>query len=204
MNRRNFIKRGALFVPTIFVPQLIRAVSPIANPGFYNKPAPAAGGGGGCTPSYANVGGTGDRTAIITVTDSTAGSAGGVFHQTNGGRLLVNGTNGSGDSNWFTAGALSSSVWVKYGFSTPVLLTEAKFLQQDSTGQGVWQWHGSNDNSIWTAIGGSFNLVTAATTTLTTLNGNTTSYLWYRKTGVSGSTSSGPFIFEMQFQICGL
>lgn len=50
MNRRNFIKRGALFVPAIFVPRLIRAQADIADTAegiaaFRRKVA--SGGGGG-------------------------------------------------------------------------------------------------------------------------------------------------------------
>jgi len=47
MNRRNFIKRGALFVPTIFVPKLIRATPANLNAAFFRGKVPASGGGGG-------------------------------------------------------------------------------------------------------------------------------------------------------------
>ncbi len=48
MNRRNFIKKGALLVPTIFIPRLIRAYPANCNPAFFKaKPAPSGGGGGG-------------------------------------------------------------------------------------------------------------------------------------------------------------
>src|SRR6185503_14416153 len=49
MNRRNFIKRGALFVPMIFVPKLIRAATPQhLNAQFFRaKVAPSGGGGTG-------------------------------------------------------------------------------------------------------------------------------------------------------------
>lgn len=52
MNRRNFIKRGALFVPAIFIPKIIRAVPTFANPVFFRgKVAPS---GGGSTPQWFN------------------------------------------------------------------------------------------------------------------------------------------------------
>ncbi len=51
MNRRSFIKSGALFVPTIFVPRLIRAQGIGRSPAFRGAAAqqgrPASGGGGG-------------------------------------------------------------------------------------------------------------------------------------------------------------
>lgn len=51
MTRRTFIKRGALFVPTIFVPNLIRASTMLTARGLATKTkkAAAVGGGGGYT-----------------------------------------------------------------------------------------------------------------------------------------------------------
>jgi len=48
MNRRTFIKTGALFVPTIFVPKLIRAATPAnLNAAFFRGKVPVSGGGTG-------------------------------------------------------------------------------------------------------------------------------------------------------------
>ena len=49
MKRRDFIKRGALFVPTIFIPRLIRAQSILTAPGLasFGSNATTGGGGGG-------------------------------------------------------------------------------------------------------------------------------------------------------------
>jgi hypothetical protein len=49
MKRRDFIKRGALFVPSIFIPRLIRAQSFLTADGLaaFGTNAPAGGGGGG-------------------------------------------------------------------------------------------------------------------------------------------------------------
>ncbi len=48
MNRRSFIKRGALFVPTIFVPRLIHAQTILTADGLAAlRKQPASGGGGG-------------------------------------------------------------------------------------------------------------------------------------------------------------
>jgi len=49
MRRREFIKRGALFMPTIFIPRLIRAQSILTADGLaaYIPPATSGGGGGG-------------------------------------------------------------------------------------------------------------------------------------------------------------
>lgn len=51
VNRRKFIKRGALWVPFILAPKLLRAGPPFTHPSFWKRPA--TGGGGG--PLVANV-----------------------------------------------------------------------------------------------------------------------------------------------------
>lgn len=159
----------------------------------------ASGGGGGCTPSYANTGGTGDRRSAITTTLSTIGII--------SGSALLDGDTTSNGRNFFTGSVLDGTTFyliLDFGAGNSVLITEAKYYQQTTTDQGVWKWQGSNDASSWTDIGGTFSLVTAATSTLTTLSGNTTSYRYYRMLGMSGFTSNGPWIYQLEFKICGL
>jgi hypothetical protein len=57
MKRRNFIKAGALFVPAIFIPRLIRAQE-IEDPFFLGDETAPAAGGGGCTTVKDQVTGT--------------------------------------------------------------------------------------------------------------------------------------------------
>ena len=157
------------------------------------------GGGGGCTPSYANAGGTGNRTSIITFSKSDpTWSWGGTASK------IIDGDTTSNGQFFFGGVSLSSSIWMQWDFGAgnQVLITEAKFYQQNSTAQGTWQWQGSNDGSTFANIGSSFALGTAATQTITALSGNTTKYRIYRMVGVSGSTSTGPWVYEMEFQIC--
>src|SRR6185312_12020502 len=161
----------------------------------------------GCTPSYANPGGTGDRTTSITVT--AMGTA-----QGNSGDLITGGTldhfvNGNTADNViffnhvdFDDLEANQPWWIQFDFGSPAVINAAKYYQQTSTDQGIWKWQGSNDASAWTDIGSTFSLVTASTTTLTTLSANTTAYRYYRILAVSGSTSNGPFIYEFEFQIC--
>jgi len=164
-------------------------------------PTAASGGGGGCTASYSNTGGTGNRTAIIAVTTTGGMPTGGAPLS-----AWVNGDTTSNGQFFFGGGAIGSSQSIVFDFGSgnAVLITEAKYYQQDATSQGTWKWQGSADNSSWTDIGGNFSLATAATTTLTTLSGNSTSYRYYRILGVSGSCSAGPWCYEMEFKICGL
>jgi hypothetical protein len=36
------------------------------------------------------------------------------------------------------------------------MVDEAKWYQSDTNGHGTWKWQGSNDNSVWTDVGGHF------------------------------------------------
>jgi hypothetical protein len=207
MNRRNFIKRGALLVPaamavpTIFIPRLIRAQSITEAGGLAAfTPAPASGGGGGGSTSYANTGGTGDRSAFIFVaaTGLAPSMIGG------GGESAWVDSNFSNGQGFFSDGSVDSSSSLRFDFGSAVLIDEAKYYQQNTTAQGTWKWQGSNDASSWTGIGSSFALGGVATQTITALAGNTTSYRYYRILGVSGTSSSNPWVYEMEFKIFGL
>lgn len=170
------------------------------NPGFLGSTVnrPTAGGGGGGTPAYTPFPGfgTGDRRTIIDLSLSTANLSG-------GGSPLVDGnTTGTGRDFWSGNTLDGSSRYLIFDFGSghAITITEAKYYQQDATGQGTWKWQGSNDASTWTDIGGTFSLVTAATTTLTTLSGNTTAYRYYKLLGMSGATSNGPWIYQFEFK----
>jgi len=110
MNRRNFIKRGALFVPAIFMPKIIRAAPAFANPAFF-RARPASGvvapdittgliiryaldDNAGNT-SVADSSGNG-HTGTATTNTSTLHVAG----QVGSGAFLFNGTNQSIDSGY--------------------------------------------------------------------------------------------------------
>jgi hypothetical protein len=140
--------------------------------------------------SYANAGGTGNRTSIITVTYNPVGIGGA------GGTALING-NTADSSSWF-----NSLTFLQFEFSGfKKIIDEAKFYQSNTTSHGVWKWQGSNDGSAWTDIGGTFTLGGVATQTFTTLAGNTTEYKFYRILKVSGATSTSPYTYEFEFKI---
>lgn len=160
------------------------------------------GGGGGCTPSYANTGGTGNRTAIVTTTQS--GPAPATILNAAPASLVDGDTSSNGRNFWLGRALNGADFWVVFDFGSAVLITEAKYYQQDTTAQATWQWQGSSDNSSWTDIGANFALGGVATQTITSLSGNTTSYRYYRLLGISGTPSNGPWIYQFEFKICGL
>lgn len=152
----------------------------------------AAPGGGGVTTDYANPGGTGERNSLVLISSSAG------FAASDNIQSLINGL--QGNDTYLTAGSLSGSVYLRFDFGVSRVVDEAIFYQSSATAQGTWKWQGSADASSWTDIGSSFS-ISAATDTLTQLNGNTTAYRYYQMVGVSGSTNGGPYAREMEFKI---
>lgn len=156
-----------------------------------------------CTPSYANLGGTGDRTVAtgngsIVVTDNSIPSIGDSSKWVNG---VI-----APEGNFFNSGALPVGRWFQFDFGSgkSVLITEAKYYQETSVTQGVWKWQYSDDTSSWTDVGSSFTLGGTTTQTITELSGNTTKHRYYRIITVSGNGNSGPWVYEFEFKICGI
>lgn len=147
------------------------------------------------TTSYANAGGTGDRTSSITVSQSGVNSP---QYHTIGALTLINGA--FSNSSWMSAGAADGE-WVKFDFGSAKVINEAKWYQSASNAQGTWKFQGSNDNSSWANIESSFTLGGSTVQTITEISGNTTSYRYYRLIKVSGSTSAVPYSREIEFKI---
>jgi hypothetical protein len=213
MNRRSFIKSGALFVPALFLPKLIRGQTVLTADGLaaFGTNAPA-GGPPPCTPSYSNNGGgttaaSVDRRSLITVSSNIT--------STNGANTVQAWVDGSVVNNkiFFNNATLNGTQFVTFDFlsGNSVLITEASFYQQSSQAQGTWKWRGGPDGSSWTDVSGTFSLGGSSTTfgpgtaqTITALSGNTSSYRFYQMLGVSGSCSDNPWVYQMTFKICGI
>lgn len=144
--------------------------------------------------SYANAGGSGDRSASITVTST--GFSSGINSNFVDGAISA----GSGDGR-DTAGAATASVSITFDLGSAKVIDESKFYQSAANTHGTFKWRGSNDNSTYTDIGSSFTLGGATTNTLTSLNGNQTAYRYYKLEGVSGTTSGSPWWEEFEFKI---
>ena len=141
--------------------------------------------------SYANAGGSGDRTASISVASNIAV---GTLSQ------LVNG-NTINSSVYITGTVAGKYISFDFGTGASRIITEAKFYQGGTQSHGTWAWQGSNDGAAWTGIGANFALGGSATQTLTTLGVNSTGYRYYRIFGISGTASSAPWIYEFEFKI---
>ena len=146
--------------------------------------------------SYANAGGTGDRTASITLSTNTIIEGGGSM------TALINGT--MADSYYWTNVTGDGSGWIKFDFGSGVskVIDEFNWYQDISSAQGTWRFEGSNDNSSWTQCGSDFTLndSTAGSGTAFSVS-NTTAYRYYRLRHMSGARNNAPYLREIEFKI---
>jgi len=142
--------------------------------------------------AYANAGGTGDRTSTITATTSLSLAGGTPSNWVNGDLTET--------VTWWDTQAVAG-LYIRFYFTTYKQITEAKFYQSNSNGQGTWKWQGSNNGTTWTDIGSSFTLGGATTQTMTELSGNGSGYQYYQLLGVSGSTVNNAYAYEFEFKI---
>lgn len=142
--------------------------------------------------SYANPGGSGNRTSLIRIT-ATANLR--VFRNyPYRGYSLINGDYGN-NGDWTSGGHLT------FDFGEPRCIDEAKFYQSTADVHGVWQWKGSTDGSTFVNVGPSFVLGGAAVAVLSSLHGNRSFYRYWRMEQVSGSVSTTPYIQGIDFRI---
>lgn len=143
--------------------------------------------------SYANAGGTGNRTGSITASNSASLFAAGVINN------LING-NTSEFTTWFTT--FATSPYMKFGFATAKIIDEFTWHQNGTNNHGVWKWQACNDDASYADIGSTFTLGGATGANVhTEPAGNTTAFLWYKMVLVSGNTDGGPFLNEIEFKI---
>jgi hypothetical protein len=140
---------------------------------------------------------TGDQRANITLTASA-----GLFVGTPS--SLING-NITETVAYFNAVTLNGTQSLQFDFGAAKAINEVSYWQTPgaSYGQGTWKWQGSSDATTWIDIGASFliNGAAAMPVVLTSMAGNTTAYRYYRMLGFSGSTTSAPWVSEMQFRV---
>jgi len=146
--------------------------------------------------SYANTGGSGDRRATIpTITQADTNSP--VMSTANLPYLI----SGVADNVTYMVSGVADGKWVKFDFASGKVINEAKWYQSTGQSQGTWKFEGSNDDSTYADVGSSFTLGGSTVQTITAISGNNTSYRYYRLTKVSGSSSSVPYVQEIEFKI---
>lgn len=153
-----------------------------------------AGGGGGT--SYANAGGTGDRTASITVTSNVLNSG----TPSN----LVDGASAdnSTDSCDFFTNANGAWILFDFGAATYKVIDEITWYQSTTATHGTWCVDGSVDGKDFDELKSSFTLGGSVGANVISFT-NTGGYRYYRlrQTIASGNVSSSPWLREVEFKI---
>ncbi len=149
-------------------------------------------------PSYANAGGTGDRTSSITASISPTLLGSGIVSN-----LVDGGTaNNTTDSISFNAITVTD-LFIRFDFgqSSYRMITEITWRQGNTATHGTWKWQGSLDGTTWQDIGTSFTLGGATAQVQTALVDNRRGYRFYQLLGVTGTANGGPYIQEVEFKI---
>jgi len=162
------------------------------SPGYYGNSAIS-------TASYANAGGSGDRTASIALTST--GSWGNPLSQAVDGvsSYLTN----NGPSPATNASVSGLALTFDFGAGASKTITEVTLYQANGNAQGgIWQWQGSNNGSSWTNIGSPVDMSVNNQIWTISLAGNASGYRYYRYQGVSGTTgASSTNMEEFNFKI---
>lgn len=138
-------------------------------------------------PSYSNFLGTGDRRAYIEV--------GGTITWANQTDII----NGIVDNSAFWTNGQTGR-YVEFDFTEDVLITEITWKQSSIATHGTWKWQGFN-GSTWVDLSAAFTLGSSTTQVITGMSAVTDYYQLYRLQQVTGTTSSGPYINEIEFKV---
>lgn len=146
--------------------------------------------------SYANAGGTGNRTGSITAT------TGGSWFAVPNASYTVDGANTGGAGVMPYSGGSVAGAYLRYDFGSAKYVSEIKEYFNAAGSSGTqWKWQGSNDASAWTDLTGSLSWAQGSTTTTTTITGSIGPWRYLQKIGVSGTGDGTGWMQEAEFKI---
>ena len=152
--------------------------------------------------SYSNLGGTGNRTAIITVSTNIPLDP--------GGNDLTKSIDGSfaassaGSWGWLnTYGALHGTEYLRFDFgaSNAKRITEIKHTMDRPSAEGTWRAQASNDNFVSQIITISADTSITQQVTLFDCSSNFGFFRYYQLLGMSGSIDFTPWYQEVEFKL---
>lgn len=152
------------------------------------------------TPSYANTGGTGNRTGFITVTSGITPSSGTINNSIDG----ATGLNGTDSIIFPNASWVGLSILrFDWGSGVKVLITEMRMVGQTAGfNSGTFKFRASDDASSWTDYGSAVTwLSDAGPNVYTELSTNVTGYRYYELYGVTGNSNNNVWCVEWEFKI---
>lgn len=140
---------------------------------------------------------SGNRTATITATTDVAATVGDITK-------LLNGTQAT-DYYWTNAVAVLNK-YIKFDFGSSTLVSGFQWVQSAITGlntNGFWKLEGSNDDISYNTLVSSLelgNYGTRVSGSITVVEfENQTAYRYLKFTGLSGTTSNAPWLYEILF-----
>jgi hypothetical protein len=151
----------------------------------------------GYATSYANPGGSGDRSGSVTLTLP-------IGYTNSGTTNLVNGSYADVAGEAFGSNPATGAYFqFDFGSGAAKVISEITWYQNGAYAQGVWKLQGSDDNATWTDLGSSFTLGDASANPSVHPIGATYTkgYRYFRLTKVSGSTNASPYEREVEFKI---
>ncbi|WHM52939.1 hypothetical protein [Sulfitobacter phage vB_SupP_AX] len=151
-------------------------------------------------PSYGNEHGFGDRDAEITVTTSLT-LTGPVTNLVDGSYQQT--TSSGAGACYFGNGDTVAGSDITFEFPHAKRMNQLKWIQSSSSTHGVWKIQGSTDGvAAYEDLSSDFTLGGAAILTVDLdLWDGTTGYTHFRLYGVSGTTSSSPWLYEVEFSL---
>lgn len=143
--------------------------------------------------AYANSGGTGDRTASITVTTS---GWNGTITKSN----AVDGATGANTTDGINPTSVSNGATMTFDFGAGVqkYIDEVTVYWNNSSAGYLTHWQGSNNGTDWTPLSSDVGYTT--NTMVFTLTPETTGYRYYRWYKTSGTVPAG-YLLEVEFKI---
>lgn len=147
--------------------------------------------------NYFNAGGFGDRTAIITTSQSASCFAVGTTAKLRDGAYTAD--------TYFNTGS-NTGHYMQFQFATKRILQGFKLFGDSTYSHGTWKIQASDNGSSWVDLGSSFTLTDYTPnsflgTETSEPSGNTTAYYYYRITGVTGNRTNSPYLHEFHFRL---
>jgi hypothetical protein len=129
----------------------------------------------GAATSYANAGGTGNRTATITITGTALFTSGGVGAITNASKL-INGV--VAETDLFFTNLKQPDKTIVFDFATAKVIDEVRWKQATDKTYGTYDWQASTDNVNWSNVGPAITL--GGDDVVVYARSNSTAYRYYR------------------------
>lgn len=139
--------------------------------------------------------GTGNRTAVITITQDA-----GIFASDSPATFLIDGSY-SWATEWKGGYPSLSGKAIKFQFPIAIVVDHVKYIQDlnVTNNHGTWKVQGSNDDAIWDDLCVCQTLGGAAETVFD-LSSNVTAYIYYRLLGCGDAVAnSQTFPVEVEF-----